>query len=104
MTPTDTESISEAYAEHRERDWNDFVTATGPLPDWWARWDERSFGWRVPIEFLQPLGLESADAFANLEPVLDVLRGMPEVEIVPTEWLHATWVRVGSAIFGPRAG
>jgi len=95
MTSTDTEAIAEAYAERRERDWNDFVNGSGPLPDWWALWDERSFGWRVPIEFLQPVGLESPDTFANLEPVLDVLRGMSEVDLVPIEWLHTTWVRCG---------
>ncbi|MGE3961449.1 MAG: hypothetical protein AB7F65_07185 [Dehalococcoidia bacterium] len=95
MTDVDVDTTAEAYAEQRERDWNSFVTGSGPLTDFWAAWEERSFGWRVPIEFLQPLGLESADTFANLEPVLDVLRGMPEVDIIPTEWLHATWVRVG---------
>ncbi|MCK9497161.1 MAG: hypothetical protein M0R75_16945 [Dehalococcoidia bacterium] len=92
---TDTNAISEAYAEQRERDWNSFVTGSGPLGDFWGLWEERSFGWRVPIEFLQPLGLENPDVFQNLEPVLDVLRGMPEVDIVPTDWLHMTWVRVG---------
>ena len=95
MTDVDPEAVHEQYAEHRERDWNSFVTGTGSLPDYWSVWEERSFGWRVPIEFLQPLGLESPDTFANLEPLLDVLRGMPEVDIVPTEWLHMTWVRVG---------
>lgn len=91
----DTEALTQAYAEHRERDWNDFVTRSGPLPDYWALWEERSHGWRVPIEFLQPIGLETPSAFEGLEPVLERLREMPEVDVIPTEWLHTTWVRVG---------
>ena len=66
MTPTDTEAITEAYAEQREHDWNAFVTGSGPLNDFWGRWEERSFGWRVPIEFLQPLGLESPVPFLRV--------------------------------------
>lgn len=95
MSPADTQAVAEAYAEQRERDWNAFVTASGPLPDFWALWEERSFGWRVPIEFLQPLGLESPDTFAGLEPVYEALRPLQEVDLVPVEWLHTTWVRVG---------
>lgn len=91
----DTEALVQQYAEQRERDWNDFVNQSGPLPDYWALWEERSHGWRVPIEFLQPIGLESPSVFEAMEPVLEVLRDMPEVDVVPTEWLHSTWVRVG---------
>ncbi len=91
----DTEALSQAYAEQRERHWNDFVNASGPLPDYWTLWEERSHGWRVPIEFLQPIGLESPSVFEGLEPLLERLREMPEVDVIPTEWLHTTWVRVG---------
>jgi hypothetical protein len=91
----DTEALAEAYAEARERDWNEFVNASGPLPDYWGLWEDRSHGWRVPIEFLQPLGLEAPDGFDALQPLLDVLEAMPEVDVVPREWLHSTWVRVG---------
>jgi len=92
---TDTEALVQAYAEERERDWNDFATGSSPLPDYWSLWEERSFGWRVPIEFLQPLGLEAPTAFEALEPLLEQLREMPEVDVIPTEWLHTTWVRLG---------
>lgn len=92
---TDTEAISQAYAETRERDWNDFTRATGALPDYWVLWEERSHGWRVPIEFLQPIGLETPTVFESLEPLLERLREMPEVNVVPVEWLHTTWVRLG---------
>ncbi len=92
---TDTEALAQAYAEQRERDWNDFANTSGPLPDYWALWEERSHGWRVPIEFLQPIGLETPSAFEALEPLLERLREMPEVDVIPTEWLHTTWVRVG---------
>lgn len=33
MTDVDPEAVHEQYAEHRERDWNSFVTGTGSLPD-----------------------------------------------------------------------
>ncbi|MEX2373874.1 MAG: hypothetical protein WD800_08750 [Dehalococcoidia bacterium] len=92
---TDAETITEAYAEARERDWANFTARSGALPDYWGLWEERSHGWRVPIEFLQPVGLETPAAFESLEPLLETLRGMPEVDVVPLEWLHATWVRIG---------
>jgi hypothetical protein len=91
----DTAAVAEQYAEEREQDWNTFVNASGPLPDYWGLWEERSRGWRVPIEFLQPFGIEAPAAFEALEPLLETLRGMPEVEVPPVEWLHATWVRIG---------
>jgi hypothetical protein len=95
MATTDTTAITEAYREQREREWNAFATSRDPLPDYWAHWDAISFGWRVPVEFIQPLGLESPAAFEALEPLLAKLREMPEVEVAPIPWLHASWVRAG---------
>lgn len=95
MPAADTSAITEQYREQRERDWNAFANARGPLPDYWGLWDGRSFGWRVPVEFLQPLGQEAPTVFDTLEPLLERLRDMPEVELAPVPWLHITWVRVG---------
>jgi hypothetical protein len=92
MTTTD---IAATYAEQRERDWDAFRHEDGPLPDYWARWEERSFGWKVPIDFLQPFGLDAPAAFAPLEPLFEQLREMPEVEVPPLEWLHCMYVRIG---------
>lgn len=95
MPTMDTTAVTEAYREQREREWNAFATSRDPLPDYWARWDERSFGWRVPVEFIQPVGLEAPDVLAKLEPLMEQLRAMPEVEVAPIPWLHISWVRVG---------
>ena len=39
--------------------------------------------------------IASIDKAGGYLGALTYLRGMPEVDIVPTEWLHMTWVRVG---------
>lgn len=91
----DTQALAHDYATRRDADWEAFVSATGPLPDYWARWEERSHGWRVPIEFLQPVGVEAPEVFAALDPLRARLERLPGVEVVPTEWLHVTWVRIG---------
>jgi hypothetical protein len=90
-----TTEVTSAYAEQRERDWHAFAGGDGPLADYWALWEERSFGWKVPIEFIQPLGLDTPSILDALEPLLEQLRGMPEVEVPPREWLHCTYVRLG---------
>jgi len=90
-----TPDVAHAYAEQRARDWDAFVAGRGPLADYWARWEQLSFSWKFPIEFLQPLGLDAPDAFAPLEPLLNALRELDEVEVPPISWLHATYVRVG---------
>lgn len=87
--------VAEAYAERREHDWNAFVRERGTLADYWARWETRSRGWRVPIDFLQPVGMEMPTAFEPLEPLFEQLRALPGIEVPPVEWLHITWVRVG---------
>lgn len=92
---TEAEQIAATYRERREEDWAAFTQGSGPLVDYWAEWEERSSGWRVPIDFLQPLGLEAPAIFEPLEPLFEQLREMSEVEVPPVPWLHSTWVRVG---------
>lgn len=87
--------VAESYRARRARAWEAFASGSEPLTDYWSAWAERSHGWRTPIEFLQPVGLEAPDAFDALEPLLAELRAMPEVEVFPTSWLHLTWVRLG---------
>ena len=83
------------YAEERARDWEQFRTSSEPLRDYWAQWEGRSYGWRVPIEFLQPVGLEAPHVIEPLRPLLDALGKLDEVNMIPIEWLHVTPVHVG---------
>jgi len=83
------------YAEQRARDWAAFSTSTEPLPSYRERWDERSHGWKVPIEFLQPLGLDKPDVLEPIQPLIDALGKMDEIELFPTGFLHMTTVHVG---------
>ncbi len=94
MTQADSPTAT-AYRDRLDRDWDTFTSGDGPLVDYWAAWADRSHGWRTPVDFLQPVGTEAPEVFAGLEPLLDELRGMPEVEVFPTSWLHTTWVRLG---------
>jgi hypothetical protein len=87
--------LAVSYAERRAQDWADFVGRSGPMQDYWGNWEERSSGWKVPIEFLQPLGLDAPDTFAPLRPLLDALEALDEVEVPPIDWLHLTYVHVG---------
>ena len=92
---TDTSAVAAEYAEARERDWTDFLGRRGPLPDYWGLWEQRSFNWKVPVEYIQPLGIETPATFDALQPLFDRLAAMEEVELVPVPWLHLTWCRVG---------
>ena len=62
---------------------------------YWARWEQRSFGWKAAVEFLHPFGRDYPDAFARLGPLFEALRALPGVEVPPVEWLHATWLHLG---------
>ncbi len=95
MPTIDTNAIATAYREQRQRDWDAFAGGSGPLPDFWGRWEETSFGWRIPIDFLQPVGMDTPAAFEPLEPLFERLRELDEVEVAPVPWLHVRWVRVG---------
>ncbi len=45
------------YAADRARHWEAFASASGPLASFRDRWDTFSSGWKVPIEFCQPIGI-----------------------------------------------
>ena len=83
------------YAAQREHDWTDFTGRSGSPQDYWEHWEEQSHSWKVPIEFLQPIGLDAPDAFKPLQPLLDTLEELDEVEVPPIEWMHLTYVHVG---------
>lgn len=84
-----------AYAEQRARDWDDFAARSGPLPDYWAEWARRSHGWRVPVQFLQPLGMDYPAWIEQLAPLRAALVQLDELDLVPPQWLHLTTAHVG---------
>ena len=84
-----------AYAAERARDWARFTARSEPLPDHWAEWEQRSHGWRFPIEFLQPVGIDGPQSIETLRPLLDTLEELDEVDVVPVEWMHLTTLRIG---------
>lgn len=92
MTASD---VTDTYAAQRARDWEAFVAGNGATVDYWKRWEEESFAWKFPIEFLQPLGLDSPGVFEPLQPLREALVQLDEVDVPPLEWLHCTYVRVG---------
>ena len=83
------------YADRRASDWQAFAASDAPLLDYWHEWEQRSHGWRVPIEFVQPIGLDYPSFAKPLQPLLDALGELDEVDVVPTEWMHLTTVHVG---------
>lgn len=83
------------YAEDRARNWEAFVASTDPLADYWARWIEFSHDWKVPIEFLQPVGADNPQFIEPVQPLLDTLAGMEEVEVFPVHHMYVTSVHVG---------
>lgn len=83
------------YVEQRGRDWEQFTTRSEALPDYWALWEERSHGWRVPIEFLLPVGLDHPRFIEPLRPLLDALEQLEEVTVIPVEWMHVTTIHIG---------
>ncbi len=84
-----------AYAAERARHWAQFIARSEPLPDHWARWEQRSHGWRVPVEFLQPIGIDGPRSVEPLRPLLDTLAELEEVDVVPVQWMHLTTVHIG---------
>lgn len=84
-----------AYAEQQASDWQTFAASDAPLLDYWQAWEERSHGWRVPIEFLQPIGLDYPNFAEPLQPLLDALGELDEVVVIPARWMHLTTVHVG---------
>ena len=91
----DTELIN-FYYERMHVDWDNFFSeATDSLPNYWDYWEKFSNSWRVPIEFIQPIGLDSPRQFESLEPLLSKLDSSTEVTVPPTDWLHISWVHIG---------
>ncbi len=90
-----TTELTTTYLDERERDWSAFVSSSEPLPDYWAWWEEHSASWKVPIQFLQPIGQESGDELAALSELLEALGELDEVVVPPVEWVHITYVDVG---------
>jgi len=86
---------SAAYAAERASHWAQFAARSEPLTDHWVRWEERSHGWRVPVEFLQPVGIDGPRSVEPLRPLLDTLAGLEEVDAVPVPWMHLTIVHAG---------
>ena len=84
-----------AYAEQRARHWSEFTARSERLPDYWASWEERTQGWRAPVEFMQPIGADRPQFIEPLRPLLDQLEELREVEVIPVEWMHLTAIRLG---------
>ena len=90
-----TVDVATSYLEAREQDWSAFTGASEPLPDYWAWWEEHSAGWKVPIQFLQPIGQEFAEDLGALAELLEAMGELEELEVPPLEWVHMTYVDVG---------
>lgn len=88
---TDTTAYDELRASH----WTEFTARSEPLTNHWTKWEKHSHGWRVPIEVLQPIGIDSPRSIEPLRPVLDMLAELDEVDVVPVEWMHVTTVHIG---------
>ncbi len=83
------------YAADRARNWEAFASSNAPLPSYRENWDKFSHGWKVPIEFCQPIGLDYPDLLEPIQPLLDELGKMEEIELFPLGHLYMTTVHVG---------
>jgi hypothetical protein len=89
------QTVSAEYAIRRAEDWATFTAGSGPGGDHWAQWAQHSHDWKNTIEFLQPVGLDYPSYLDPLEPLLDTLRGLEEVDLPPMEFTHLTMLRLG---------
>ena len=92
---TATVSDTSEYAQDRALNWATFSASTAPLPDYWDRWVEYSHDWKIPIRFLQPVGVDAPNFIDPLRPLLDTLGQLEEVQVVPTAFMHMPTVDVG---------
>jgi len=92
---SDTRTDTAEYAARRAADWAAFTAGSGPGADHWALWAQTSHDWRNAIEFLQPIGLDYPNYLERVQPLLDKLSGMEEVDIPPVEFTHMTVLRLG---------
>ena len=83
------------YRERWQRDWAAFASGGGPPADYWARWEQRSHCWRLPMLLLQPLGRDHPALLDPLEPLLEQLGAMEELELAPPGFLHLPVLLVG---------
>ena len=84
------------YQARMKSDWDNFFSESeDSLPCYWEYWEEFSNSWRVPIQFIQPIGLDSHRQLESLEPLLSKLDSTTEVIVPPTDRLHITWVHIG---------
>ena len=88
---TDTAEYDDLRASH----WAEFTARSEPLTNHWTQWEKRSHGWRIPIEILQPVGIDGPRSIEPLRPVLNMLAELEEVDVVPVEWMHVTTVHIG---------
>ncbi len=95
MTSNTTTDAATEYAARRAQDWAAFTAGSGPGADRWAAWAELSYQWKNAVEFLQPVGLDYPDYLTPLQPLLDRLAGMEEVDLPPVEFTHFTVLRLG---------
>ena len=87
--------LTETYRESRGRDWAAFGNVSDPPPDYWNWWEEHSSGWKVPIQFLQPIGQEFRSVLDALNDLMQSLNAMEQVSTPPIEWIHITYIDVG---------
>tara|TARA_B110000263_G_scaffold152117_1_gene132072 strand:- start:579 stop:1346 length:768 start_codon:yes stop_codon:yes gene_type:complete len=93
---TENTALIEFYQERMKIDWDIFFSnSEKSLPNYWEYWEKFSNSWRVPIQFIQPIGLDSPRYFESLEPLLSKLDSSPEVIVPPTDWLHISWIHIG---------
>ena len=83
------------YRERRERDWQAFVDGAGPPADYWAGWEERSLAWRPALILLQPVGRDHPTLLEPVQPLLDTLAELEEVDLPPIEFVHLPTLVIG---------
>ena len=92
MNPSKNQNI---YEQKNQDDWEYFLSSTSLLPDYWSKWEESSENWRVPIQFIQPLGVEYPEQLHPIQNLMDELADLEELEVPPLNWIHMTYIHVG---------
>jgi len=95
VTSNTTTDAAAEYAARRAEDWAAFTAKSGPGADRWAAWAELSYQWKNAVEFLQPVGLDYPSYLEPLQPLLERLGTMEEVDLPPAEFTHLTVLRLG---------
>ena len=92
MSPSESHQL---YKQKSQDDWDYFLSSTSRLPDYWSKWEESSENWRIPIQFIQPLGLEYPEQLNPIQNLMDELAELEELEVPPLNWIHMTYIHVG---------